>query len=103
MELKKTWTWLRKGNLKRETESLLTVAQKTQLIPIILKRKLICNRITSDNDDHIKSKCRKLAQKEYKTRHEWVGKVICWELRKKLKFDYTIKLYKHKAESDLEK
>ena len=24
---KKTWTWLRKGNVKRETESLLIVAQ----------------------------------------------------------------------------
>ena len=30
----KTWTWLRKGNFKRETESLLIAAQE----PIISKR-----------------------------------------------------------------
>ena len=28
--------------------------------------------------NHIISKCSKLAQKEYKTRHDWVGKVIPW-------------------------
>ena len=28
---KKTWTWLRKGNLKRETESLLIAAQNNAL------------------------------------------------------------------------
>ena len=27
ISLDKTWTWLRKGNFKRETESLLTAAQ----------------------------------------------------------------------------
>ena len=32
-------------------------------------------------------KCRKLAQKAYKTRHTWVGKLIHYELCKKLKFD----------------
>ena len=33
--------------------------------------------------NHIISECCKLAQKEYKTRHDWVGKVIHWELCKK--------------------
>ena len=28
----------------------------------------------------------KLAQKEYKTRYDWVGIVIHWELRNELKF-----------------
>ena len=37
------------------------------------------------------SKCSKLAQKEYKTRNDWVEKVIRWELCKRLKFDYTAK------------
>ena len=43
--------------------------------------------------NHIISECSKLAQKEYKTRHEWVGKVIHYELCKKLKFDHTNKWY----------
>ena len=34
----KTWTWLRKGNFKREKESLLRVAQNNAQEPIISKR-----------------------------------------------------------------
>ena len=34
----------------------------------------------------------------YKTRHDSVGKVIHWQLCKKLKFDYTTKWYMHKPE-----
>ena len=48
----------------------------------IMKIKTIQNskcRLCGDRDatiNHIISECRKLAQKEYKTRHDWVGKVI---------------------------
>ena len=52
--------------------------------------------------NQIISECNKLAQKECKTRHDWVGKVIHWELCKKLKFDDTNKWYIHKPESILE-
>ena len=31
MSNEKTWTWLRKGNLKRETESLLIAAQNNAI------------------------------------------------------------------------
>ena len=34
----------------------------------------------------------------YKTRHDWVAKVIHWELCKKFKFDYTNKWYMHNPE-----
>ena len=44
----------------------------------------------------MKLECSKLAQKEYKTRHDWVGKVIHWELSKKVKFDQTKKIVKLK-------
>ena len=62
-------------------------------------------RLCSDRDEmitHIISKCSKLAQKEYKTRHNWVGKVIYWELCKKFKFDHTNKQYRHNPASALE-
>ena len=39
------------------------------------------------------SKCSKLAQREYKARHDWVGKVIHGEMCKKFKFDHTNKWY----------
>ena len=43
--------------------------------------------------NHIISKYSLLAQKDYKTRHYWVGKVIPWELYKKFKFDHMNRWY----------
>ena len=43
-----------------------------------------------------------MAQKEYKTSHDWVAKVIYWKLSKKLKFGHTNKWFVHKPESVLE-
>ena len=40
--------------------------------------------------NHI-SECSKLAQKEYKARHDWVGKGIHREMCKKFKFDHANK------------
>ena len=51
--------------------------------------------------NHITSECSKLAQ-EYKTRHNWVGKVIHWEMGKNFKFDHTNKWYMHNPASVLE-
>ena len=51
-------------------------------------------RLCGDRDEtihHIISECNKLAQKEYKTRHDWVGNVIHWEICKKFIFDHTNK------------
>ena len=58
-------------------------------------------RLCGERDETINhiSECNKLAQKEYKTRHDWVGKVINWQLCKKLKFDHTNKWYMHNPES----
>ena len=53
------------------------------------KCKLCDNR--EETTDHIISECSELAQKENKTKHDWVGKVIYWELCKKLIFDHTKK------------
>ena len=62
-------------------------------------------RLCIDRDEiinHIISECRKLAQKEYKSRHEWVGKmVINWELCMKLKFYHTNKRYMYNPSSVL--
>ena len=51
--------------------------------------------------NHI-SECSKLVQKEYKTRHNWVGKGIHWVMYEKFKFDHTNKWYMHKPVSVLE-
>ena len=55
-------------------------------------------KLCGDRDEtinHIISKCSKLAQREYKVRHNWVDKVINLEMSKKFKFDPTNKWYMH--------
>ena len=42
-----------------------------------------------------------MTQKEYKSMHDWVGKVIHWESCKRLKFHHTAKWNMHKPESVL--
>ena len=59
-------------------------------------------RLCSDRDEkinHIISECSKLAPKKYKTTHDWMEKLIHWELCKKVKFGNTNKRYMHKPES----
>ena len=106
-----TWTWLRKRNFKRETESLLMAAQnsaiRTNLIKVRIEKTQQNNkcRLCGDRDEtinHIISEWSKLAQKEYKARHDWVGKVIYWEMCEKLKFDHANKWYMHNPEPVLE-
>ena len=90
----KTWTWLRKGNFKRETESLWIAVQNNAIRTNHIKARIdktqqnskyrLCsNRFETIN--HIISECNKLAQKEYNIRHDWVGKGIHWEMCKKFK------------------
>ena len=45
--------------------------------------------------NHIISECNKMAQKEYKARHDWVGNVIHWEMCKIFKCDHNNKWYMH--------
>ena len=107
----KTWTWRRKGNFKRETESLYNGSTKQNHKNHHIKARIdktLQNskcRLCSDRDEtinHIISECNKLAQKEYKTRYDWVGKVIHWEMGKKFKFDHTNKWYMHNPAPVLE-
>ena len=67
----KTWTWLRKGNFKRETESLLIAAQDDAIRTNNIKARIDKTqqnskcRLCGDRDEtinHIISECSKLAQ-----------------------------------------
>ena len=44
------------------------------------------------------SKCRKMTQEKFKRKNNWVGKVVCMELCKILKFDHADKWNRHKPE-----
>ena len=89
---------------QRETETFLIAAQNNAIRINYLKVKIDKSqqnskcRLRSNRDEtinHIIIKCSKLAQKEYKTRHNLERKVIHWELCKKFKIDHTNKWYMH--------
>ena len=103
--------WLRKRNIKGEAKSLQKATQNNAIRTNHIKAGIDKTQLNSrcrlrgDGDktiNHMISECSKLAQKEYKTRYNWVGKVIHWELCKKFKFDHTNNLYGHNPESVLE-
>ena len=107
----KTRTRLRKGNFKRETESLLIAAQNNAVRTNQMKARIDktpqnskCRQRGNRDEtiNHNISECNKLVQKEYKTRQDWVGKVIYWETCKKLKFDPMNKWYMHNPAPVLE-
>ena len=97
----------KKGNLKRETESLLIVTQSNTIRTNHSKAKIDKTQQNSrytlcgdkhETINHILSECSKLVQKQYKTRHDWVWKLTQWELCKKFKFKHTNKWYMHNLE-----
>ena len=111
ISLDKTWTRLRKGNFKRETESVLIAAQNNAIRTNHIKARIDKTqqntkcRLCGDRDEainYIINECSKLAQKEYKARHDWVGEVIHCEMCKKFEYDHTNKLYMHNPAPVLE-
>ena len=107
----KTWSWLRKGNLKRETESFLIAAQDNAIRTNHINARIDKTqqnskcRLCSDSDEtinHIISECSKLAQKEYKARLDLIDKVIHMEMCRKFQFNHTNKWYMHNPAPVLE-
>ena len=101
--------WQRKRNFKRETESLQTGTQnnaiKTNNTKARIDKTQQNNRFTlcGDGDEtinHIISEWSKFSPKEYKTRHDWLGKIIGWELCKT--FNHTKIWFMHNPPSILE-
>ena len=87
-------------NIKKSFHNYITVAQNNAIrtnnvLPRIDNTQQNSRyRLCGDRDEtinHIINECIKLAQKEYMTRHDWMGMVIHWELCKKFKFDHMNK------------
>ena len=99
-----------KGTL-RGKQNLLIAAQNNAIRTDHIKTRIDKTkqnskcRLCSHRDEtinHIISECSKLTQKEFKTRHDWVDKVIHWEMCKKFKFDHTNKWYMYNPAPVLE-
>ena len=97
--------------MKRETESPIVAAQNQSIRANLVKAKIdkrqedsLCRvcRKADESIDHIVSGCSKLAQKEYKRRHDNLGKIVHWKLARKCNFEARDKWYEHEPESVLE-
>ena len=79
----------KKADLKVETEAMLYAAQEQAIRTNYVKHKVdktaqspicrICDK-KSESISHIVSECEKLAQKEYKRRHDNVARIVHWKL-----------------------
>ena len=79
------WACLQNRDLKRETESLIVAAQnqskRTNLVKVKIEKSQgdsLCRvfRKADESIDHTASGCSKFAQKEYKRRHDDLGKIV---------------------------
>ena len=106
-----SWNWLHQQNLKKETEGLIVAAQDQALRTNYVKKMIdktdvnpTCRLCYKRNEtiDHIISGCEKLAQNEYKKRHDKVAAIIHWNMCRNHNFDYNERWYEHRAEKVLE-
>ena len=106
-----TWLWMRRGTIKRETESLITAAQDQALRTNYRRARIekdgtspTCRMCQEANETvtHIVSGCKKLAQTDYKARHDRVATAVHWCLAKKYGFTHTNQWYEHRAEPVME-
>jgi hypothetical protein len=106
-----TWNWLKIGQLKKETEGLITSAQD-QSLPTNSHKARICKQDISpmcrmcgereETINHIISECSKLAQTEYKGRHDKVAAAVHWGLCRMNDIECSKKWYEHRAEKVIE-
>ena len=98
------WAWLQNRDLKRETESVIVTAQNQSIRTNLVEARIdksqgdslcrMCRKV-DESIDHIVSGCSKLAQKEYKRRHDNLGKIVHWKLARKCNFEAGDKWYEH--------
>ena len=106
-----TWRWLKAGELEKETEGLLMAAQTQSLRTNAIKAKIdksqddpncrMCKQ-SEETVCHITSQCPKLAQKEYKRRHDCVARSLHWNLCKQNAIECCSKWYEQQPDSVIE-
>ena len=106
-----TMQWLKRGILKKETEGFIIAAQdqalRTNAIKVNIDKQTgtsMC-RLCGEKEetvDHLVSSCSKIAQTDYKGRHDKVAANLHWSLCKQFGFERAQNWYEHRAEKVLE-
>ena len=102
-----TWGWLKTGKLKKETEGMILAAQD-QALPTRHRKIRIekqsgdpkC-RLCGEREEtvmHVLSECKKIAQTEYKKRHDKVATWTHWRLCQIYSLPHADSWYKHLAQ-----
>ena len=113
IDKEKRWLWLKNSDLKAETEVLICAAQEQALRTNYIKFNIdktvespICRMCGEKGESvrHLTSGCKKLAQREYKSRHDNVTRIVHWTLCRKYGLERAAHWYDHAlkgvAESD---
>ena len=107
----KSWNWVRQSDLKPGTVSMIFSAQEQALRTNYSKFHIdktsespLCRLCGAKGESisHLVSECSKLAQKQYKARHDSVAQIIHWELCGMYEFGREKKWYEHEPQSVLE-
>ena len=108
---KDSWRWNKKGFLKKETEGLIFAAQDQALRTNWIKKHIdkrdvsekcrMCG-VRDESVDHLIAECEKLAQKQYKPRHDNIARIVHLELCQKFGLIGKMKWYNHKPDSVME-
>lgn len=102
-----SWNWLRRGELKKETEGMLIAAQDQALRTRVIQNRIDRVNITTkcrickskdETINHIISECSSLAQREYKRRHDKVCRTLHWSLSKKHQLKASERWYEHEPD-----
>ena len=102
------WEWLKRGELKHETESLLCAAQEQALRVNAIKYSInktsdtplcrFCNEKT-ESITHIVSVCSVLAKNQCRKCHDKVETYVHWLLCNRYHLQYSDKWHTHKPQS----
>ena len=95
-----SWKWLVQSDLKEQTEATICAAQEQALRTNYTKNKI---DKTSENPlCRMCGECKKLAQREYKRRHNTVTKLVHWKLCEKDNLERKEKWYEQCPEGVVE-
>ena len=101
----------KKGLLKKETEGLIFAAQDQALRTNWVKKHIdgrevsdkcrLCG-VRDESVEHLVAECEKVAQTEYKQRHDSIARIVHLEMCQKYGLIGEMKWYNHRPESVLE-
>ena len=106
-----SWNRVVKSDLKVQTEALIFAAQEQALRTNYIKHKIdktsenpLCRMCGNKGEtvQHLICECSKLAQREYKRRHDNIAKLIHWKLCEKYGLERKEKWFEHCPEGAVE-